>query len=285
MAITSTVADLLLEWTLVGNSSLPNAAVFLGWCTGDPGDSTSTTNNELSTGTYVGRRNVLGSYVEELLPGAGGGAKVMSTASVSWSPTAADTLTYFVVGSSVAGAGHNFHQAFSPSYTTASGVNFYMRGERLRISLTGNLFTTVTANGVLRELFSYVASPSSWRVFPNTTRYFGLSETVPNADGSNITELSGSGYTRVAASDNTMYSAANPEPASNFGLLGRALANSGTVTFPTATAQWNAVSGWFISDLSTGGTPYACGPLDSTVTVLNGEAPLFRTDEFVCALY
>ena len=89
-----------------------------------------------------------------------------------------------------------------------------------------------------------------------TTLYFGLSSTLPTYAGSNITEPSGSGYARVAiTNDQTNF------PAWVAGSSETTETSAVAITFPTSTGAWlaGASLAYLIAwSASTGGTPYAC---------------------------
>ena len=179
--------------------------------------------------------------------------------------------------SSTPGTGHIFWQQLTYSYTTTTGVTFRFRDGRLNMKLTGNTYSQTRSIDILKELTNANGNLIAAE-FGNT---MALSETVPNADGTNVTELSGSGYSRYTfGSLTSLFN--NATDATTYGLLGRAVPNLLNMTFGTATADWNPVSGWAIYN---GATFTAGGALDSTVTVRNGESPFFNQDEFVTALY
>lgn len=283
MPITSVVCDGLLDWCFDGDSSGGHGTqIGVGLCTGEPGDSYTTTNNELSSGIYATRKLAASPWVSALL--SDGAEYQHNGATISYAPTGIDTITHWVLANSTTpGAGHGFRQQLGSSLTTASGVNFYWRDRRLKIKLTGNFFSQSSALGFLKELVTFDAGNTERVLWGTATHYIGLSETVPNADGTNVTELVGNGYARVSWN----YLAADTYgDASAIGLQGRYAANSTARTYPTATADWNAVSGWFVTTTASGaGTYSAMGPLDSTVTVRSGETPFFDFKELACAVY
>lgn len=89
-----------------------------------------------------------------------------------------------------------------------------------------------------------------------TTRYVALF-TSATSDAGGGTEVSGGSYARTAAT----FGAAS----------GGAASNSGTVTFPTATASWGTVTHVAIYDASTGGNMLAHGALTASKTVDSGD--------------
>lgn len=99
--------------------------------------------------------------------------------------------------------------------------------------------STYAANKVLDKLFgnTTLAQP--------TTLYFGLSTTTPSADGTGVTEPSGSAYARIAVtnSDKTNWTVAS----------GASLSNSTAITFPESTGSWGTVTNVIVYDALTSG--------------------------------
>ena len=91
---------------------------------------------------------------------------------------------------------------------------------------------------------------------PPATRYVGLftSATGPGTEG---TEVTGGAYARVAVTVATGWSA----PATDAQTGARYITNTGTITFPTATAAWGTATHWADHDAATGGTRYLFGAL------------------------
>lgn len=275
MPIETNTCNLLLDY-MWDNGSGPAFVDFCGLCTGAPGDSDTTTNNELSAGTYSARKGVTWNAPTSL----SNGAQCVASNTQTWSPTGADTITWFVLDDqNTPGAGHRFYQQLTYPLTTVSGTDFYFRDGRLKINLTGNTYAQDTAKVILDIL---CRGNTGSRVLEFSSA-IALSETVPNADGTNFTELSGSNYARVGFNYNDVPGTA--VDATSFGLLGRAIYNTVNLTFPIASADWNPVTGWGIFSASTGGFFRAGGPLDSTVTVKSGETSFFRVQEFIAAMY
>lgn len=110
---------------------------------------------------------------------------------------------------------------------------------------------------------------------PGTTVYVGLIKyydaSKPEA-GNLVQEVSGNGYTRiqVAGSDGSTGWAA----ASN-----GATQNEGAITFPTATGDWNGVSGVIISDHATAGNVLLHGALTTARDVKSGDVFKFNAGD------
>ncbi len=89
------------------------------------------------------------------------------------------------------------------------------------------------------------------------TGYVGLYTTAtgPGAEG---TEVTGGAYARVAVTSATGWAAPATDGAKRY------IVNTGTVTFPTATAAWGTVTHWADHDAASGGTRYLFGALPSS---------------------
>lgn len=92
---------------------------------------------------------------------------------------------------------------------------------------------------------------------PGTSVYVSLWTTNPT-DAGNGTEATGGSYARVQV---TSWDAPS----------GGATANTGAITFPTATADWGDITHVGIHDASTAGNLLFHGALDSPKTVDNGD--------------
>jgi hypothetical protein len=90
-----------------------------------------------------------------------------------------------------------------------------------------------------------------------TTIYVALFTTLPADDGTGGVEVTGGSYARQAVT----FAA----PSSGV------VANSGAVTFPTATASWGTVLGMGLFDAVSGGNLLYFGALATSKTVDNGD--------------
>ena len=104
------------------------------------------------------------------------------------------------------------------------------------------------------EILDHILSVGSFTMPANI--YVGLS-TGSFSDDNSGTELSGSGYTRKEI---TFAAASSASAASN-----------ATVTFPTATGSWGAVSHWGIFDASSSGNLLVHGAFASSKTIASGD--------------
>jgi len=103
------------------------------------------------------------------------------------------------------------------------------------------------------EILDHVLGTGSYTM---PTAYVGLS-TGSFGDDNSGTELSGSAYTRKTIA----FAAASSASA----------ATNATVTFPTATGSWGAVSHWGIFDASTSGNLLIHGAFAAAKTIGNGD--------------
>tara|TARA_R100000700_G_scaffold18209_1_gene24876 strand:+ start:130 stop:516 length:387 start_codon:yes stop_codon:yes gene_type:complete len=104
------------------------------------------------------------------------------------------------------------------------------------------------------EVLDHVLGTGSYTM-PTTVR-IGLS-TGSFGDDNSGTELSGSGYARQAI---TFAAASSGSAATN-----------ATVTFPTATGSWGAVSHWAIFDAASGGNLLIHGAFATPKTITSGD--------------
>lgn len=104
-------------------------------------------------------------------------------------------------------------------------------------------------------------APATW--------YLGLSTTIPNDDGTNFTEPVGLAYARVACVNNTTNF---PAAVTTGGVTTKA--NGVAFTFPTPTGLWGQIFYWGYFTLATGDTVRYFNPLDSPITVNNGNTPV-----------
>lgn len=115
---------------------------------------------------------------------------------------------------------------------------------------------TAIAAQVLNKLFG------TTNFTPEVTYYVGL-----RGGG---TELSGSGYARVAVTNNVTNF---PNVATNI------MVNGTAITFPQASADWATADEVAIYVASSGGSPKFTGVLDSSVTVRAGQTRSFAAGD------
>lgn len=115
----------------------------------------------------------------------------------------------------------------------------------------------------------------------DTSMYLALSSTAPTRTGTNFTEPTGGYVRRFVDTDPT-----GEDFDITLGDTSTAI-NNVQFNFGTATSNWTNLTHWALWENSTG-TPstefYFYGALDSTVTVLTGEAPVFLIGDFVISM-
>lgn len=122
------------------------------------------------------------------------------------------------------------------------------------------------AGAVVIATVTYV--PATW--------YLGLSTTQPNDDGTGFTEPVGFNYGRVAAANNgTTFPAATTVGGVTTKRNGAAL------TFPVPSGLWGVIGWWGWFSTATLGTPKFTGPLDTPITVQNGNSPVEFADSML----
>lgn len=89
-----------------------------------------------------------------------------------------------------------------------------------------------------------------------TTVYLAAFTSDPTETGAAGTEVSGGSYARQSAA----FGAAS----------GGTISNSGTITFPTATANWGTITHWAIFDASTAGNCLYYGTLTTSQVINTG---------------
>lgn len=107
--------------------------------------------------------------------------------------------------------------------------------------------TTYFLNLVAGNVFKTKTNPAIPAAY-----YLGLSTTAPSADGSNVTEVSGGSYARIALAGNLSLSA------NSSGVV----TNNKAISFPESTASWGTVTHFLIYDAQTGGNLLMYGALD-----------------------
>lgn len=119
-------------------------------------------------------------------------------------------------------------------------------------------FTQSQANTILQNLFSGA--------------YIALSTTTPSSDETGVTEPSGKGYERAAASGGSF--------TSDKGII----KNKAYVYFPEATGSWGTITHMCLYTAKTNGTLKYFGALNSAVSVGENTVPLFKPETISIAL-
>jgi hypothetical protein len=108
-----------------------------------------------------------------------------------------------------------------------------------------------------------------------STLHVALSTTTPNDNGSNFTEPSGNGYSRVAVANN----------ATNFPAASAGSKSNGTaITFPTATGSWGTVTHFGLYDSASAGNLIGWGALTTSKSIVNGDTAEFAIGALIITL-
>ena len=113
---------------------------------------------------------------------------------------------------------------------------------------------SVLSNYLINKLLKHITNQAIFT--PPATIYLALYTSSPNVDNSG-TEVSGNNYARQAISWASI-------------VLGTSVANTNTLTFPTATGTWGAVTYLALMDSVSGGNLLAFTPASQTITVTAG---------------
>lgn len=132
-----------------------------------------------------------------------------------------------------------------------------------------NTFANFLENAILNEAFGGTSFT------PSGTLYVGLSSSAINDDGTGITEPTGTGYARVAfTNDKTNWTTATTG----------SLSNAVAITFPQAGSNWGEITHTFISDQATTGNMYCHGALTSSKNITTSDTAEFAIGSFVITL-
>lgn len=110
------------------------------------------------------------------------------------------------------------------------------------------------------ELLDHVFKTTAYTVPTNI--YVALSTADPTDSGGSIAEPSGNNYARTVC--NTWDAAASG-----------ATANTGAVTFPTASGSWGTITHFALYDASTSGNMLVHGSLAASKAIGNGDTASF----------
>jgi hypothetical protein len=106
--------------------------------------------------------------------------------------------------------------------------------------------------------------------------YAALYSAVPTADNGTFTELAGGGYARATISSSNASSAWSATTTDATGVW---KTNSAQISFPQATANWTAASGWGVLDASSAGNIVYWGTFAGPSTVGSGATPSFASGQ------
>lgn len=235
---------------------------YIGMCDGAPGESGASTANEITT---MGSRKSLA----DTTWGVPSNNVISYGAEVSWTPTATEAATHWILStSSTVSSTHDFWEAFPSTINFQSGDPLRFRANALQLDVT-DLFSHYEGAILLQNLIRGTSLANT------NTVYFALSTTAPNPDGTNVTEPSGGSYARVTATLNT----------ARFGAPSGSSPTSCSLTtaiqWPQATSGWGTVSHWAAYDSSTGGNMIYYGTLTSSELVTTGLQPQFAVGDLI----
>lgn len=119
------------------------------------------------------------------------------------------------------------------------------------------------------KIVDHTLGKASWTM--PATAYLALFTVAPT-DAGGGTEVSGGSYARVAITSNMGASS------------GGSSTNSGTITFPTASAGWGTVVAFGVFDALTVGNLIWWGDLTASKTVASGDTLVFNASQLTLSL-
>jgi len=121
--------------------------------------------------------------------------------------------------------------------------------------------TNYTENNIINHIFrtASFAKPSAL--------YIGLITTLTDGEAGTVTEVTGGSYARVARNPLDT----NWDVTTTTGTT----ANTASIQFPAATADWGTVTSFGIWDAATGGNLLIYSALTNARTITNGTTPSF----------
>lgn len=123
--------------------------------------------------------------------------------------------------------------------------------------------TNAKSNYLEQKIIEAVLKNTTYAAGANT--YLALFTATADGETGSVTEVSGGSYARQAIVSSSGWSAGGQVSGAY------EVSNAGTITFPTATADWGAISGFALYDASTSGNELYYGVVDVTKTILNGD--------------
>ena len=147
---------------------------------------------------------------------------------------------------------------------------------------------------IMDALFNTSAKTANNTVAFPTTPYLALFTKVPTSDGTGYEEPSSDEYVRIllsskGATQKNLLTTATVEAGTgdDSDKLVASVTNQELIFFPEAeTSGWGEVYGFgvFTSSVKNEGTPYFWGELTNSVTIDQGEIPIFRIGDFKVTL-
>lgn len=170
-----------------------------------------------------------------------------AAASGSWG-----TITHYAIMDAVSGGNMIGYGSLSTPNSVVNGnVVVFAIGE-IDVTVNTGAFTNYLANKMLDHTFKTAAYTVP------TNIYVALSTANPTDTGAGASEPAGNGYARTLCN---VWNAA----------AAGATANTGAITFPTATGSWGTITHAQLYDASTVGNPLLYGALGVSQAVVNGN--------------
>lgn len=255
MGSLSNYAELeLLDHVLKTGSYTVPTNIYVALSTADPTDSGGSIA-EPSGGSYA--RTVCNTWdVAASRATQNTGAVTFPTASGSWG-----TITHWALFDASSGGNMLAHGSFTASKAVASGDTLSCAAGALDISWSSGGISNYLALELLDHLFKV----GSYTVPTNVC--CALSTANPGDSGGSIAEPSGGSYARVT--NNTWDVAASG-----------ATANTGAITFTTATGSWGTITHTALFDATSGGNMLFYGALTASKAVASGDTIAFAAGAF-----
>lgn len=237
---------------------------YVGLCTASPGEDGTAAANEITAFTPGNRI-----FIDKDDWSAAAALEITHNVQVNFSPNGSAAATHLLLAPAINFAGaHDWYTPLAATVNFQSGDPLRIRTGNLKVNVDG-LWGYQEGNRMLEQTLGFT-NPANY----NSTVYFALSTTAPNADGSNVTEPTVGAYARASRSS----------IASIFGsITGQSptvVTSTSAITWPQATASWGTVTHWAAYDAASGGTFLYYGALDTPEEIINGLQPIFNTGDF-----
>ncbi len=246
-----------IDYVLRSGTFASPASVWIGLFTATPSDA--------GGGTEVASANAYARVQLTSAFDAASAGATANTATITF-PTATGVWGAITsVGIYDASTGGNllFYGTFSNSpLQVDTGDTLSIAAGALDISLGGDI-STFLANEMLDHILdgaTFTQPTASW---------LALYTTMPNAGDTGGVEVTGGSYARVDSSGSTMWDAPNA--------TGGFTANTSTLTFPVASANWGTVVGMGIRSANAAGNLYFFKTLTASKTVYSGDTFRFSS--------
>jgi len=240
---------------------------YLGLLQGNPTDGGASSAEVTTAGTNGYARQAVGTGGGCVFSAAASGSITTNT-NVTWGPSTGGpwgTASYVGMWDALTGGNLIF---YCDSTNVAVPTN-----DSYRIT-TGNLTLAWTASSALataikNSLLDHIVGRTS---YSSPTPYIALYNGNPLGAGAEVAVAGADGYARVAL-------AAKMAAAS-----GGSIASNAQIDYGPASADWSDSTYYSIMTASTGGDVILGAPLDSTITVSNGQSTYFASGGLIITL-